>query len=81
MRIALEMFNADKRRRKREVVRQYPIVSGVELGEHDTLAQLQQCRRRADAATHELVKATQTCEHAQAELQTARRDLRRVSER
>lgn len=77
MRITLEMFNADKRRKRKLQMPSDP----REASEFNSLAELQRCRKKHLTAQQEHARAGYELEVATEELGNARRDVRRVSER
>lgn len=81
MKINLEMFNADKRRAKREVVKTITVNTGADVGEHESIEKLQRARADLVAASAVLKSAEHMFSDADEALIVARRDVRRVSER
>ena len=82
MKIALEVLSADKRRRKREIVKTFDVGSShKDASEFEAVEELQQARIEADTTACELEMAKANDFRAQTRLVEARRNVRRVSER
>lgn len=81
MRITFEMFNADRRRQKREVVKSISVGTGHDVGEFEAVERLQKARANAEAADTSLAQAVYRKSCTDEALTAARRDVRRVSER